>query len=263
MNGPSVALLTRDGVEHRFVARQLAEEFPAIRLIVETGARSSTGNSMRRAWKRGIPAFVEKIGRTLHHGLVRDGRARHQSLVSHLGDPGQAQGIYDQAVRVGNVNDSDAIRQLQEWKPDLLLVYGTGLVKGGVFDAVDCPILNMHTGLSPYYRGVACHVWPVAEDRLDRVGFTIHDCVPALDAGGILSTGVVTLEPGDTIHDVFARQVLAGGPEYARCAAAEFKVPLERVNQDLELGREYRGVSLGLSVELRARRRLRRLRREG
>ena len=66
--------------------------------------------------------------------------------------------------------------------------------------------------------------------------------------------------PGASVHDVFARQMLEGGPLYARCAAAELDAPMDRTAQDLTLGREYRWVEMGLGAELAARRRLRRLR---
>ena len=262
MSDARVVLLTQDGVGHRYVARTLAQEFPSLRLIVEEGAGGNTGKSMRRAWKRGIGTFIDKIGRTVFLKMIRNSEARHDALVAHLGSGDLACSIYEQAVRVRNVNDEEAVEQLGRWNPELVLVYGTGLVRSKVFDAVSCPVLNLHTGLSPYYRGVACHLWPVAEGRLDRVGFPVHDCVAKLDAGGILSTGVVDVMPGDSIHDVFARQVHAGGPEYARCAVAELSDPLPRSVQDLELGREYMGSTLGLNAEWRARRRLRRLKRD-
>lgn len=263
MSTPSVILLTRDRLEHRYVARALAQELPGLKLIVESGSRTSTRKSIQRAWKHGFGTFMDKIGRTIYLRMLRDPAARKEALIRHLGDPAESQSLFGQATQVLNVNDPEAIQAIHDCQPQLVLVYGTGLVKPKLLKEAGCPVLNLHTGLSPYYRGVACYLWPLAEDRLDRVGYTVHDCVAELDAGGILSNGVITPQPGDGVHDVFARQVKAGASDYARCAAAELTTPLERQPQDLDLGREYRGVTLGYSAERAARRRLARLASKG
>ena len=259
---PPVVLLTRDGVEHRHVARVLAESLPGLRLIVEGGSRGGRRAALRRAWRAGPRRFADKAGATIYRALIRDSKARRRALIRALGEPRLAQPIYDGALSVNTVNGRAAVDRLRRLRPKLALVYGTGIVRAPVFDAIDCPIINLHTGLSPYYRGAACFLWPLIDDRLDRVGATVHDCAPVVDGGGILATDAVSVHPGDTIHDVFARQVLRGGALYARCAASELRSPMPRTAQDLSQGREYRLVERGLSAELAARRRLRRLSRE-
>lgn len=254
----AVVLLTRDGVEHRHVARVLAENLTGLRLIVEHGARGGRRAALRRAWRAGPRRFADKAAATLYRALIRADKARRRSLIRILGEPSIAQPIYDAALAVNTVNDRDSVSRLRELRPKLVLVYGTGIVRTPVFRAIDCPILNLHTGLSPYYRGAACFLWPLADGRFDRVGVTVHDCSPVIDGGGILATDIVSVIPGDAIHDVFARQVLRGGELYARCAAGELQSPASRAPQDLSLGREYRLIERGLIAELTARRRLRR-----
>ena len=258
----AVVLLTRDGVEHRHVARVLAENLPGLRLIVEHSARGGRRAAFRRAWRAGPRRFADKAGATLYRALIRDAKARRRSLIRMLGEPNLAQPVYDAALAVNTVNDLDSVRALRRLRPKLVLVFGTGIVRSPVFRAIDCPILNLHTGLSPQYRGSACFLWPLIDDRLDLVGVTVHDCSPVIDGGGILATDAVSVIPGDTVHDVFARQVLVGGALYAQCAARELQSPAPRAPQDLSLGREYRLIERGLIAELAARRRLRRYAKE-
>ena len=258
----TVVLLTRDGVEHRHVARVLAESLPGLRLIVERGSRGGRRAALRRAWRAGPRRFADKAAATLYRALTRDSQARRRSLIRFLGDPRLAQPLYDAALSVSAVNGRAAVARLRELRPKLVLVYGTGIVRAPVFDAIGCPILNLHTGLSPHYRGAACFLWPLVDGRLDLVGATVHDCTPAVDGGGILATDAVSVVPGDTVHDVFARQVLRGSALYAHCAASELRSPMPRTAQDLTQGREYRLIERGLTAELAARRRLRRLSRE-
>lgn len=178
-----------------------------------------------------------------------------------LGDDGRFSLQEGRVRRVESVNADLVVEHLRRTLPRLVIVYGTGLVRSQVLEAVDCAVLNLHTGLSPWYRGVACHLWPLVDRRADLIGVTVHDCVAQLDAGGVLGTDVVPLQPGDTVHDVFARQVLVGAELLATLAVAEFQSPQPRIPQDLTLGREYRGVDLGIRAEISARRGLAELQR--
>lgn len=259
MSHRTVVMLTRDGIEQRHVARALAQQFPALRVIVEAGFRRGRRAALRRAWRAGGGRFISKLARGLYHKVNGDAAARRRDMIRLLGEPALARDLYDGAAIVAAVNDSDCVAQLRQWRPALALVYGCSVVRSPVFEALDCPILNLHTGLSPWYRGFDSHLWALVDNRPDRIGVTVHDCTPDIDGGSILATRLVTPEPGDSIHAVFARQVLAGAPLYAQCAAAELDTPMARSPQDLTLGREYRWKEMGLWAELAARRRLRRL----
>ncbi len=260
MSRPPVVLLTRDGVEQRHVARVLAAQFPELQLIVETGSSGGRRSALRRAWRAGPGRFAGKLARSLYHRLTGDGRIRRRSLIRFLGEPSLADAIFAPATVVHSVNGRGAVERLRQLRPNLTLVYGTRVVRSPVFDAIAGPILNLHTGLSPYYRGFDSHLWALVDGRLDRIGVTVHECTPDIDGGSILATRLVAVQPGDSVHDVFARQVIEGAQLYARCAAAESDTPLRRTVQDFTLGREYRWVEMGLGAELAARRRLRQLR---
>jgi len=46
--------------------------------------------------------------------------------------------------------------------------------------------INIHMGLSPYYRGTACNFWALYDDRPAFVGATVHLLSRGLDNGPIL-----------------------------------------------------------------------------
>ena len=46
--------------------------------------------------------------------------------------------------------------------------------------------VNIHMGLSPYYRGSSCNFWAVYDDNPHSVGATIHRISKGLDSGPIL-----------------------------------------------------------------------------
>lgn len=257
----SLMLLTGDALEHRYVARALSQALPEIRILAEDGHGPGLSASRRiKRWiKRGPGCVLDKVSREIMRRGIGDVRRRQDDLREVFGDEYDLAEPVPGTVFVPSINDPAVLAAAAESRPRLALVYGTGLVRKKTLAAFDCPILNLHTGLSPYYRGVACHYWPLIDGRPDRVGVTVHDCVPELDAGGILATSLAPPQPGDTIHRVFARQVVVGASLYADLARKSLEESPARSEQDLDQGREYRGVELGFMAEWRARRALRRL----
>jgi hypothetical protein len=112
--------------------------------------------------------------------------------------------------------------------------------------------LNLHTGVSPRYRGADCDFWPLHERELHLLGATVHTCTSDLDGGAIFGTAAARLEAEDGVGAVFGRCVVAGGDLYKRVVhdlitAREIKA----IPQDLSAGKEYRVAMRGPLAELR------------
>lgn len=257
-----VVILTRSGPEHRFVTAAIQARFPAAVVVVERGSRGAGQVSSRKLATWGPLKAIDKAGRAIFRKIVRDGVARACIVEARL-DPRVGEDEFlRQAIVVESVNDPEAVSVARS--AAIVLVYGTGLVSRRTLEAIPAPTLNLHSGLSPFYRGTACHVWPLAEGRPDRLGVTVHECVPALDAGAVLATATLPPEAVrgcESVHAVFAELVRIGAPLYAEAAVAALAGRSAAVPQDLSLGREYRGSELGLVSEWRSRRGLARARR--
>ena len=252
-------LLTGDGLEHQHVAARLLDTIPSLEIIVETRGSGPRKGGAKRAMRRGVLALFQKILRVFFLRLIKDRDRRTAALKRHLPESSDIRQIMDQCLRTPTINSQEVIDRINEIKPACVLVYGTGLVRHPVLKAADSPVLNLHTGLSPFYRGVACYLWPLVDRRFDRLGVTVHDCVLELDAGGILGTRTIDVERGDGVHDVFGKLVKSGAELYSELAKREIDgVPVTRTEQNLEAGREFRGWELGFTTEFRARWNLRR-----
>ncbi len=256
---PNVILLTSNDLEHQHVAARLLEAIPSLEIIVEPRKAGPRKGGAKRAMRHGIFPLLQKILRTVFLRVINDQDRRTAALRRHLPDSPEIRDLMDQGLQTPTINSQEVIDRINEAKPVCVLVYGTGLVRRPVIEAAGSRVLNLHTGLSPFYRGVACYLWPLVDGRFDQLGVTVHDCVLRLDAGGILGTSTVDPDRGDGVHDVFARLVKSGAELYAELARQEVDdSPVARVKQDLEAGREYRGWQLGFTTEFRARWNLRR-----
>lgn len=70
---------------------------------------------------------------------------------------------------------------------DIYLVFGSSFIKGWLIKfLIERQAINIHMGLSPYYRGAACNFWAVHDERPSFVGATVHRLSEGLDSGPIL-----------------------------------------------------------------------------
>ena len=72
-------------------------------------------------------------------------------------------------------------------KSDFYVVFGSSYIKGELVDfLIKQKAINIHAGVSPYYRGSACNFWALYDDNPHLVGSTIHLLSEGLDSGPML-----------------------------------------------------------------------------
>lgn len=248
-----IAILTGDGPEHRYVVNILCSRLSVDRVIID---KQSPKTNIRRALSGGFGHFAGKAARAGFLKLIGDREVRIRTLHEQFGKMGAAFDTPEKPDYVTGINSAQTIALLKQIDPDALLIYGTTVVKSEILDLARDICINMHTGISPYYRGTACTFWPIVNDDFDMLGATVHECTSRIDGGAIFEITRITCEPGDSLHTVFGRAVTAGASAYVKVVERYLAGTLQGTLQDLQLGREYRGSELTLRPELIARRRL-------
>lgn len=247
-----VVIVTSDGPEHRYIAHQIAAQCTVAAILV-------CAPPPRRKWHKVLqrtPAgFADKALWRLYLRAIGDDKARLTALHNVLGPASRTFPEIPQK-RVGRIKDGGLLQTVRALAPDILAVYGTSIIPDNVLSLPTIVTLNMHTGISPRYRGTSCAFWPILNGEPEWVGATVHECTSALDGGQIYATQRATLYQGDSLHHIFARAVVAGGTLYGPAIAAAQNNTLVGTAQDLTAGREYSGSARGLISELRARRKL-------
>ena len=81
-----------------------------------------------------------------------------------------------------------SIKSLSDFlKSNVYVVFGSSYIKGELVDfLVKQKAINIHAGVSPYYRGTDCNFWALYDDNTHLVGTTIHLLSKGLDNGPIL-----------------------------------------------------------------------------
>lgn len=81
---------------------------------------------------------------------------------------------------------------------DVFVVFGSAYIKPPLVDwLIERGCLNIHMGLSPWYRGSSCNFWALYDGHPEMVGATIHRLSRGLDSGAMLCHAVPAPQPVD------------------------------------------------------------------
>jgi len=102
------------------------------------------------------------------------------------------------------LNTADARALLAASRSDLAVsINFPGLIGPEILELFPGGILNAHAGDLPRYRGNACPNWAILNGE-ERVGLTIHQMAPQLDAGPIIMKDYLPLTSETYIGDIYA-----------------------------------------------------------
>jgi methionyl-tRNA formyltransferase len=105
----------------------------------------------------------------------------------------------------------EALKQLREWKPDLIVVAAFGqILRPAVLELPPKGCINVHASMLPRWRGAA----PIQAAILHgdaETGITIMQMDPGLDTGPILSQRTVPIADEDTAGSLSEKLAQLGG----------------------------------------------------
>lgn len=107
------------------------------------------------------------------------------------------------AFKTDDINDSSCISFLKEEKPDVLLIYGTGILKKSTLAEVPADyILNVHGGVVPEYRNVHSDLWAFIRKDYSNIGASIIHLDRGIDSGNIALKEAIVYKKHYGIFDI-------------------------------------------------------------
>ncbi len=234
--------------EHRYLVDAFLERFghQVTRIITAEPVTRSLNERLLRTLKRGN--YKERLARYRYPGGYGPSEQDLQKrLRPHETEPTMPGDARRSHVQSHNSAECKAI--LEQEKPSVIVVYGTRIIQRHIFECASIITLNMHTGLSPFYRGDSTLFWPVYYNEPEKLGVTVHELVESVDGGAIAATAPVNYDIGDTEADLFAKGVKAGTAIYLDCVAAALDNSLELTPQDLSAGQEFKWIDRTVASE--------------
>lgn len=86
------------------------------------------------------------------------------------------------------VNDKTVTRRLDESRPDIVFVFGTGRLQSHTIAACGHHVLNLHGGDPLKYRGLDSHLWSIYHRDFGSLVTTLHKVSTQLDRGDIINS---------------------------------------------------------------------------
>lgn len=109
------------------------------------------------------------------------------------------------------LNGARACGLVDELAPDIVVITGAGMIRPPLFERLPRMTINVHLGLSPWYRGAAGLFWPFYNLEPACAGVTFHRIDAQADTGPVVHQCTPELRRGDRMHDVAARAVVTAG----------------------------------------------------
>jgi hypothetical protein len=201
------AVLTSSMRRHCFVANRLAARLP----VVHVWQERKSFEPLRYAADAAEEAVIAR------HFAARD--ASEEAFFAR-DDRVEAPAT---CLPPGGCNDPAVLEAIRRVSPDVLLVFGTGLLGASIIDAFPERILNIHLGLSPYYRGAGTNFWPLVNGEPEPIVAQVR----------------ASMRPGDGPHDIGNRTIVAAVEALADAVALRARGRLRGVAQ-APGGRVYR-----------------------
>ncbi|WP_108814267.1 formyltransferase family protein [Loktanella sp. Alg231-35] len=136
-------------------------------------------------------------------------QARAQSEHDFFGMATAIMGDHSRPIQIakGDINSAHVSTQIQAVAPDVIVCYGTSIIKGALLQTPVGLFMNVHLGLSPYYRGSGTNVFPLIDNALDLVGATFMHIDEGIDTGKIIHQIRADYCVGDSVHSVGNRLI--------------------------------------------------------
>ena len=105
-------------------------------------------------------------------------------------------------IEVYSVNHKSLAKYIKEFKPDLGITFGTGLVKPFIFNIPKWGTINIHRGCIDSYRGLDSDLWALYNKEFNKIDVTIHYIDEKLDTGDVLLKKNLCLDKIDYIYEL-------------------------------------------------------------
>jgi hypothetical protein len=207
-------VLTSTSLRHTFLVHAVASRLDVVGVWREA----------KRFAPLELPGSEEDRAVIASHFRGRDASEReyfdgHESL-------GRSPAAIHREVGPGGCNEPSEVAAMRALAPDVVLVFGTEILRHEVIASFGGNLINLHLGLSPYYRGSGTNFWPLVNREPEYVGATIHYLDAGIDSGPIIAHVRPEMRAADGPHDVGNRTIVSAAATLTQIALAHADQPL-------------------------------------
>lgn len=211
MENKKVLLLLTSGLSSNVIFNTLNEKFNVSKVIFE--AKENKSDYLKRR--------IKKLGYTVVFGQVMFKvfavpilkYFSKQKIQAYLKKHDiNCNEISTEIINVASVNSDHVIDLISRESPDVIVINGTSIISKKVLSTITCPVINMHAGVTPMYRGVYGGYWSLVNKDLANCGVTVHLVDAGIDTGNVLYQSRIEVSSKDNFVVYPVKQMIAGLP---------------------------------------------------
>jgi hypothetical protein len=180
-----VIVMTAGGLNPTLVVQHLVKDGFDVHVLLEN-AEGKGEITRRRAKKLGWPQALGQLGTMMAARLLR--RLADRRVAELLARHGLGRKLPDTVPihPIISINAPEAAALVDSIKPGAILLVSTRLMSARQLAAMPCPVINLHAGINPNYRGQMGGYWSLRENDAENFGATLHLVDTGTDTGGTL-----------------------------------------------------------------------------
>ncbi len=188
MKNTKVVLFTTNSVSGNMVCAFLQNKYTLASVVLDSALPGAGKRMIKRRIKK-LGFFNVFLQAIFQKGLVpflkMESKSRQDELLSDIDQ--NSIDSFENSFLPKSINDEAVIAYTNNLNPDVIMVCGTGIIKKRIIEGLNAPLINIHVGITPKYRGVHGGYWALANNDAENCGVTVHLVDPGIDTGGILS----------------------------------------------------------------------------
>ena len=106
------------------------------------------------------------------------------------------------AQEIKNFNSPKFLKILKKRKYDLIIVFGSGIIKPELINLYKKRIFNLHGGDPQSYRGLDSLLWSIFNNEFGKIATTLHILEQKIDAGRIYQIKKIKLQKKMKYHEL-------------------------------------------------------------
>ncbi len=189
-----VVILTSNHFRHHYVVNELAKDLNVVGVVSEE--------------KSFIPLRYSNSPE--EDKIINNHFQLREEVEREYFDKEFKSGIPLLSLPMKSINKEETLSEIKKMRPDYIVVYGTGIIHESIINTYPNKILNIHLGLSPYYRGSGTNFFPIVNNEPEYCGVTIHYLDRGIDTGSIIMRGRAVIDSNDSIHSLGCKNIRVG-----------------------------------------------------
>lgn len=180
-----VVVMTAGGLNPIIVIQHLAKAGMDVHVLLEN-PEGKGEITRRRARRLGWITALGQLGTMIAARLLR--RLADRRVEALLAEHDLDRTLPDTVPihPVTSINAPETKVLVEQLKPGAILLVSTRLMSARQLAAMPCPVINLHAGINPNYRGQMGGYWSLRENDGQNFGATLHLVDAGTDTGGTL-----------------------------------------------------------------------------